>query len=208
MKLPRGQLLRSRVVADPGTALSTALENDLTGYAVFEPRDALLLDADGKGVVTFDAGVPVLAYHTGTDAGGPAALADLAVPGPYSVDLFELDANALSEVHDTPPLRVPPELPAERLAGDPALADRTRDAAPAARVDEAETGGDGPGTVAAFLDDEEKIAAIREQARSEARDRAQEWGLADELAGLPGPGTDSDDDEEGDDAPGDEFGRD
>jgi hypothetical protein len=208
MKLPRGQLLRSRVVTDPGTALSTALEHDLTGYAVFEPRDALLLDTDGRGVLTFDAGVPVLAYHTGTDAGGAAALADLAVPGPYSVDLFELDADALAEVHDTPPLRVSPGLPAERLAGDPALADRTRDAAPAARVDEAETEGDGPGTVAAFLDDEEKISAIREQARSEARDRAREWGLADELADLPRPVADADDDEESDDSPGEEFSRD
>ncbi|WP_135533603.1 hypothetical protein [Halostella pelagica] len=202
MKLPRGQLLRSRVVADPGTTLSTALETDLTGYAVFEPRDALLLDADGQGVLTFEAGVPVLAYHTRTDAGGATALADLAVPGPYSVDLFELDATDLAKIHDTPPLRVAPGLPAERLAGDPSLADRTRDAAPADRVGGSDTAADGPDAVAAFLDDEEKITAIREQARSEARDRAQEWGLADELANLPGAVADADDDEESDNAAG------
>jgi hypothetical protein len=82
MRLPHGELVRSRVVSDPATALVAAAERELTGYAVFEPQDSLLLDADGRGVVTFEAGVPVLAYHTGTDRGGPEAIADLAVPGP------------------------------------------------------------------------------------------------------------------------------
>jgi len=183
MRLPRGQLVRSRVVGDPATALATALDRDLTGYVVFEPGDALLLDADGRGVLTFEDGVPVLAYHTGTDAGGSEAIADFAVPGPYSVEAFELDPAALADLHDTPALRVPPGLPAERLAGDPALADRTRDVAPDDRVG---TNDDASSPVAAFLDDEEKVAAIREQARTEARNRAEEWGLTDALADSPG----------------------
>ncbi|WP_375137273.1 MULTISPECIES: hypothetical protein [Halostella] len=201
MKLPRGRLLRSRVVSDPATALSTALERELTGYVLFEPRDALLFDADGRGVVTFADGVPVLAYHTGTDAGGAAALADLAVPGPYSVDVFELDAAALAEVHETPELRVSPGLPAERLAGDPALADRTREAAPAERLAADGSTADA-NTVAAFLADESKIEAIREQARAEARDRAEEWGLASELEDSPRPVADAGHDQGGDERAG------
>jgi len=35
--------------------------------------------------------------------------------------------------------------------------------------------------VAAFLEDEDKIDAIREQARQQARRRADEWGLSDQL---------------------------
>jgi hypothetical protein len=35
----------------------------------------------------------------------------------------------------------------------------------------------------AFLDDDEKIAAIQEQAREEAERRAEEWGLDDQLGG-------------------------
>jgi len=75
---------------------------------------------------------------------------------------------------------VPPGMPAERLAGDPALADSTRRAAPAdwPTVPGGEAGED-HGAVEAFLEDEEKIAAIREQAREEARQRAVEWGLND-----------------------------
>ncbi|MFB6123160.1 MAG: hypothetical protein ABEJ78_06850, partial [Haloferacaceae archaeon] len=102
MKIPRGRLVRSRVVSDPGVALASALDRELTGYAVFEPQDALLLDEGTAGVVTFESGVPVLAYNTETDRGGADALADLAVPGPYSVELYEVDATALEDAHDTP----------------------------------------------------------------------------------------------------------
>ena len=183
MRLPRGTLLRSRVVADPATALATALDRELTGYAVFEPQDALLLDAEGKGVLTFEAGVPVLAYHTGTDRGGPNALADLAVPGPYRAELYELAGDALDEAHETAELRVPPAMAADRLAGDPELAERTRRAAPPERRGGSDEAGEEPlSAVEAFLDDEEKISAIRERAREEARERAAEWGLDDELA--------------------------
>ncbi len=82
MKLPRGTLEKSRVVPSPGATFETALSRELTGYAVLVPQDSLLLNEDCRGVVTFEAGIPMLAYHKGTDRGGPAALADLTVPGP------------------------------------------------------------------------------------------------------------------------------
>lgn len=178
MKLPQGRLVRKRVVDDPGTALANALETELTGYARLESQDALLLDADGVGVLTFENGIPVVAYHTGTDNGGQEALADIAVSGPYRLELYELTADVLSDVHSTESLRVPPGIPAERLAGDPALADRTRDAASDTRREaERTSAGNDSSAVESFLDDEEKIAAIQERAREEAQQRAAEWNL-------------------------------
>jgi hypothetical protein len=183
MKLPSGRLVHSRVVDDIGAALRAALDRELSGYAVLEPQETLLLAADARGVLTFADGVPVLAYHTGTDRGGPPALADLAVPGPYRLELLALPADGLVDLHDTPALRVPPGMPAERLAGDPDLAARTRANAPDDRVRESSPeahDSDDPtqqSAVEAFLDNEGKIDAIREQAREEARERAAEWGL-------------------------------
>lgn len=176
MKLPRGRLVRSRVVDDPATALATALDRSLTGYAVVEPQETLLLGGSARGVLTFEDGVPVVAYHTGTDRGGPSALGDLAMPGPYSVDVYRLDPDVLAPVHDADPLRVPPGMPADRLAGDPELADRTRERA---ADDGAATTDEDP--VVAFLDDAEKVAAIQRRAREEAERRAAEWGLDDQL---------------------------
>ena len=176
MRLPRGQLVRSRVVEDATTALATALDRELTGYALLEPQDALLLDGD-PGVLTFEDGVPVLAYHAGTDRGGPEALADLAHPGPLKVELYRLSPDDLQPAHEIEQLQVPPGMPAEQLGSDSRLADRTRRDAPTRRFDGSET----TNPVTAFLEDEEKIAAIREQAREEARQRADEWGLTDAL---------------------------
>jgi len=187
MDLPEGRLVRSRVITDPGEALRSALERDLTGYAVLEPGNALLLDADDAGVIAFEGGIPVAAAHVGTGRGGPPALADLAVAGPYSVELRALDREAVVPVGADPDLRVPPGIPAERLAGDPDLADRTRRRAPgdsgsnAGHGTEAEERSTGPNAVAAFLEDEAKIEALREQAREQARHRADEWGLSDQL---------------------------
>ncbi|MFB6308795.1 MAG: hypothetical protein ABEH35_05640 [Haloarculaceae archaeon] len=184
MKLPEGRLVRSRVVDEPRHPLADALDRELTGYAVLEPQDTLLLDGDGRGVLTFENGVPVVAYHTGSDRGGPAALADLAVPGPYHVELYAVDGDDLAPIHDEPAVRVPPGMPAERLAGDPALAASTRRAAPDEDRDrEPATGGASEddradqSAVEAFLEDEEKIEAIRQRAREEASERAQEWGF-------------------------------
>lgn len=177
LQLPRGDLVHSRVVKDPGVALAAALDRELTGYAVFRPQDALLLDGDRRAVLTFEAGVPVLAYEATSDRGGPDALGDLAVPGPYQTELYELSLSSLREVHDTPELRVSPGMPAEELAADVALAERTRAAAPADRRDDV----GGQSAVEAFLADGEKIDAIRERARVEAERRAEEWGFVDQL---------------------------
>ncbi len=176
MKLPSGRLVRERVVTDLTTVLATALDSGLTGYALLESQDALLLDADGVGVLTFADGVPAVAYHTGTDSAGEEALADIAVAGPYRLELYELDDAALAEVHDTDPMTIPPELPAEQLAGDPQLAERTLEAAATEQRDESdETTGDS--AVEAFLDDEETIAEIQQRAREQAQERAEEWGF-------------------------------
>lgn len=177
LHIPRGELLRARVVESPRTVLASALDRELTGYATLVPQDALLLDGDARGVVTFEDGLPVLAYNTATDNGGDDALADLAVPGPYRIELYAVDAAALAEAHDTPELTVPPGMPAEQLADAPGLADETRDAAPAARLDT----GDDASAVESFLADGDRIEAIREQAREEAAERAAEWGLDDQL---------------------------
>jgi hypothetical protein len=182
MRLPRGDLVYARVVADPAAALAEALERRLTGYAVLTPQNAVLLDDDARGVLTFEGGVPTLAYHSGTDRGGAAALAALGSPGPVRAELFALDATALERAHEATDLRVAPGAPAEELAGDPDLAARTRDRAPPERLGDADAG-EPADAVTAFLEDEERLAAIQEQAQAEARERAEAWGLTDELAG-------------------------
>jgi len=189
VELPRGDLVRSRVVDDPGDPLSTALDRSLDGYLVLRPQRALLLDGDAAGVVTVAEGVPVLAYEERSDAGGRAALERVAGPGPYRADCYRVDRAALAAVHDRDDgrLAVTPGAPADLLAGDPALVERTRERAPAERLDAAED----PDAVAAFLADEDRIEAIRERARAEAEARAAEWGLADQLDG-PDAGDDAD----------------
>jgi len=185
MRLPPGRLIRSRVLSDPRTVFADALDRELTGYATLESQDTLLLDGDGNGVVTFEDGVPVVVYHTGADRGGPRALADLAANGPYRLELFATEPANLAAVHDCEAWQVPPGMPAERLAGDQDLAERTRAAAPDGRTsdtdedDEAsgDRSSDRVGAVEAFLEDEAKVEAIREQAREDARRRADEWGF-------------------------------
>lgn len=176
MNVPTGELLRSRVVADARTPLEDALDRRLTGYAVVTPT--AVLDPGREGVVlTFEDGVPVVAYHVGSDRGGPAALGALASPGPYRVELYESDETDLDPVHEVNELQVAPGAPAERVAGAPDLAERTRRAAP---EDRDATGQD---PVEAFLADEERIAAIREEAREEAQRRAEEWGFDEAVEG-------------------------
>lgn len=175
LRIPKGDLLRSRVVSGVETPLSTALDRSLTGYATLVPRETLLRAGDVRGVITFADGVPVLAYNTVTDDGGADALAELAVPGPYRVELYAVAADDLADAHAETALRVPPAAAATELADDPELAERTREAAPADRLDDED--GEETDAVAAFLDDDDRIEAIREQARTEARQRASEWGL-------------------------------
>jgi hypothetical protein len=169
--IPEGDLLRSRVVTDLAAVLEDALDRRLDGYAVVEPRDALLADTDDSGVVTFEDGVPTLAYHVGSDRGGPPALAAIGA-GPYRLELYALDAADLAAAHDSDDLRVPPGMVAERLAGAPDLADRTRRAAGTDHES-------GRGALDAFLDDEAAIEELRENARAEAEARAEEWDFED-----------------------------
>jgi hypothetical protein len=176
-RLPRGELLRSRVVPDPGALLEGALDRHLTGYAAVVPGDTLLLDERGRGLLTFEDGVPVVAYHERTGRGGEAALADLA-RGPWRVELSACDGAALADTHAVEAWRVPPAVPAERVAGAPDLAERTRRRAPDDRRD----AGRDLEAVEAFLDDTERIEAVQAEARAEAEQRAAEWGFDGQLA--------------------------
>lgn len=171
MTLYDGRLRHSKVVPNLGDVLDRALEDWTTGYATVEPQDALLLDADGIGVLALEAGVPVAARHTGTGRTGREALAELAVPGPCRVELYECDRPV--PFADDAGTRIPPALPADMLARDPALANRTRSAA-ADRGTGASTDAD---ALEAFLRDDERVEAIRREARREAHARAREWGL-------------------------------
>lgn len=177
MNLPRGELLRKRVVSDVAEALRTALEREVTGYLRLSSQDTLLLAEEGVGVITLEEGIPVVAYHTGTQRSGPAALGDMAIPGPYGMELYALEPATLRQVHDASEMRVAPASPARQLAGDPALAGRTTEAAPADLVQETDTGSPAGDAVEAFLDDEEKIRELKARARKEARERAAEWDL-------------------------------
>lgn len=170
------ELTFARVVDDAAAALALALDRELTGNAVLTPQEALLLDGDGEGVVAFTDGVPTHVHHTATGRGGSAALADLATTGPLRVACYAGDDG---DVPRTDQYAVAPGTPAERLAGDDALAERTRDAAEAAGIADSERDDGDLDAVEAFLADEEKVEAIRDRAREEARERAEEWGFDD-----------------------------
>jgi len=171
------ELTFARVVDDTAAALSLALDRELTGHAVLTPQDALLLDDDGAGVVAFTDGVPTHVHHTETGRGGAPALASLAATGPLRVECYAGDDGSVPRTDRT---AVAPGTPAERLAGDDELAARTRDAARAADIDDADANDAGdPDAVEAFLADEQKVEAIRDRAREEARERAEEWGFDD-----------------------------
>lgn len=179
--IPEGVLVRSRVVTGAGPVLEDALDRRHTGYAVLAPREVLLGQAEARGMLSFENGVPVLAYHT-SDRTGPAALAALATPGPYRLELYDLPEGPFERPPNADDMEVPPGMPAERLAGDAALAERTRRAAPEERLRESGDRDPEPeSAVEAFLADEERVEAIREQARQEARRRAAEWGFEDAL---------------------------
>jgi hypothetical protein len=173
MNVPPGRLVRSRVRCDTATVLREALDTSLTGYATLEPRDALL-GSGGRGVLVFIDGVPTLAYHPESGAGGPAALAKLGAPGPCRAELHAVPEPDLPDPEADPSLRVSPGVPAERLAGAPELAARARRLA-------SEDVTDGDSAVLSFLDDDRKVEAIRENASEEAERRAEEWGFDDAL---------------------------
>ena len=136
-----------------------------------------MLDAEGTVVITFEEGVPMAAYHDGTDTGGIDALDAFAGTRPVGIELYATDSETLRPIHEAPSLAVPPALPAERLATDPGLADRIRETAPDSRLRATEREGDETDAVEAFLDDEAHIESLRAQAREEARERAEQWGF-------------------------------
>ncbi|MFC7136121.1 hypothetical protein [Halobaculum litoreum] len=181
-RLPRGDLVRARVATDFETPLAAALDDELTGYLRVEPGETLLGGDDAEAVITLADGVPVLAYDGGDDADGPAALAALAGTAPVRVESYRLPADALATLHDpatdaTAPFRVAPAGPARDLADADALVERTRAVAP---DDRREAAGDHD-ALAAFLADEDRVEAVRADARAEAEARAAEWGLTDQL---------------------------
>ncbi|RRJ27878.1 hypothetical protein [Halocatena pleomorpha] len=184
--LPQGRLLRSRVVSDVHTVLLAALDRSLTGYAVVVPSRT---NAAGNGAFTFDQGVPVLVYHAGTDTGGERALAAFKDVGPCRIDLYALSRERLRSIHDGSTLSVPPALPATYLTGDRTLTVRTRKRAARRSDTDIDTDSTGDDTtppadhdaVTAFLADADRIETLREQARDEARQRAKEWDLDEQL---------------------------
>lgn len=174
MTLPSGRATFDRVVTELVDPLAVALERELTGYAEIVPQAALLLEESGSGVLWLEDGIPTRASHTGTGATGTEVLADLAATGPYRVRLVALPADDLGARPEGASL--PPDAPAKRLAGDEALATRTRKRA---GIDPGRSADDGLDAVEAFLEDEEKIRTIRDRARSEAKRKAAEWGFDD-----------------------------
>lgn len=177
MNLPQGQLLRQRVLDTVETVLTDALDRELTGYARLEPQETLLLDADRAGVITFEDGVPVAAYHTDPGAAGADALTEIASRGPYRLGLYALGSDGLDRLHGDDSVRVAPGLPAEMLGNTQQLAERTRARAPTERVDDVTSEQNSLDAVEAFLEDEDRIQDIQTRAQSAAESRADDWNL-------------------------------
>ncbi len=174
-----GRLLQSRVIDEFETILETVLQEQITGYVRVEPGKTLILDAEERGVITFTDGIPMAAYHAGVDVAGDQALSKLSTLGPFRVELYAVSESRLTAIHNDHSLLVPPGRPAERLAGDPQLAERTRAMAPEQRLEQARQ--ESEDALTAFLEDQSRIKELREQAQTEAKRRAKQWGLDSEL---------------------------
>lgn len=177
LSIPRGRLLRSQCVPDIRAVLIAAFERELTGYTIVEPTEPPLRDEQGTVVFTYEHGLPLCVYHTESGRGGQRVLSELAAIGPYRLDLYALSTDQVRPLCERTELRVPPVLPAERLCGDPELADRVN-----RRLSESETIGaieehETTEGVAAFLDDAAGIEAIKNAARAQAERKATEWDL-------------------------------
>ena len=170
-----GTLRVRRVVTDLGGTLDDALDWGVTGYLRVE-SEGLLRDVGGATVLTLDRGVPAAAATTGGERVGADALAQAGADGLSRLELRELDGGSFPGFHNRDEARIPPTLPAKQLVGDSDLVERTREAAPDGRVDPGEGSG-GLDAVESFLDDADAIASIRDRARTQARQRADEWGF-------------------------------
>jgi hypothetical protein len=176
MSLPEGRFHTRGVVTDLREPLTEALDSTVTGYVCVE-SDRLLLGEGGATVLTFEAGVPVAATHTEHDSIGADALANAAVERLHRYELREVPAGKLPGFHHSDQARIPPVLPAEQFVGDSELITRTRDAAPESRLQETTRDEPGLAAVESFLDDTNAISTIRDRARSEAHERADQWGF-------------------------------
>lgn len=179
MNITEGQLKRSQVVSEYGPVLEAALEERLTGYSRIEPGDNVVLEADGAGILTFKRGIPMAAYHTVSEATGEAALEALSKLGPFYVEVYTVGAEALQPVHETDTVLIPPERPAELLAGDPALAEQIRSQAAPGQQKQTRTPNEE--ALISFLSDEKRVQQIKDEARKQARRRAEQWNLDAEL---------------------------
>jgi len=176
LRIPRGDLLRSRVVSDVGTTtLARALDRELTGYATLVPQETLLLEGDdARGVVTFADGVPVLAYNTVSD-GGPDALAESSRSrAPIASNCTR---SRMARSRNRPRGRRAPRRPAPRRPNSPTT--KRSPTGPRRRPEERLDAGrdDDSDAVAAFLEDDERTD------RSANR-RAQRGGRAGVRVGL------------------------
>lgn len=173
--IPEGELLFARTVGGYAEPLADALDRAVTGCLVVRPAPSLLVGADTRGVLTLVDGVPRAAYETSDDLAGGDAVAGLASDGPARVALYAHEADRLAAIHETATeCLIAPDAPAQELADDSELARATRDRAPTESDDRRSA-------AAAFLADEQRVAALRAQARAEARERAAEWGLEEHL---------------------------
>lgn len=179
MNVPSGNLLQARVVQTPAPLLADALDRELTGYLRIAAGETLLLEGYGRAVITLVDGVPRAAYHTGKDVAGNRAIETIPELGPYHVELYRTDQSVLKPVHTDTAVQIPPGRPAERLAEDPTLAERTRTAASPDHLEQARHTDED--RLAAFLEDEKHIQQIKQEARQQAQTRAEEWGLTGEL---------------------------
>ncbi|MDZ7745335.1 MAG: hypothetical protein U5K28_01940 [Halobacteriales archaeon] len=168
MTIPAGTLIASRVVGSLATPLETCFETRHTGY-LRVVSGVPVADTDPV-VVTFDNGVPTAAVVPDGEPTGPRALAALPETGPFRVERIRTTAAVLDALHDRPACRIDAGRLAERAdAAD--LAARIRERAP----------DDADDPVGGFLDDAERIAALKREARAEATAQADEWGLTDQL---------------------------
>lgn len=178
MRIPRGEFRRSHAADDAAAVLRTALDEELTGYAIFEPQDALLLGGTTRGTVMFEDGVPALACSTECEVGSRDGLEGFAVTGPTRAAVHTVDVTELMDAHEVEAFRVPSDGPARVLVGDERLATKILDAAPVMHREESRD----QSAIEAFLVDTGVIEEIRSEVREEARAKVSEWGLDDVLA--------------------------
>ncbi|GGL63399.1 hypothetical protein [Halocalculus aciditolerans] len=184
-------LVFSRVLDDPGVCLDRALADAFTGVAAFEARAALVGDASDTYDLAFEDGVPTRAAARDADAAGPPVLSRLAEAAPCRVELRADATRSFRSDATVDPPAVARALDRDRLVdqypaspeSDPETGPDADESSPdpdAVNVGETAAGAEPAESVdalEAFLADEERVDALRERAREEAVERADEWGF-------------------------------